>query len=133
MKKLINKYNEIIMYGIFGVLTTLINLLIFYVLDKLGVNVYLNNSIAWVISVLFAFITNKLYVFNSKDTSYKIIAKEGIAFFLARIFSYFVDMFTIFMIFQVMGINKMIAKIISNVIVIIINYLLSKIIIFKKK
>ncbi len=133
MKKLINKYNEIIMYGIFGVLTTLINLLTFYVLDKLGVNVYLNNSIAWVISVLFAFITNKLYVFNSKDTSYKIIAKEGIAFFLARIFSYFVDMFTIFMIFQVMGINKMIAKIISNVIVIIINYLLSKIIIFKKK
>ena len=133
MKKLINKYNELIMYGIFGVLTTLINLLTFYVLDKLGVNVYLNNSIAWVISVLFAFITNKLYVFNSKDTSYKIIAKEGIAFFLARIFSYFVDMFTIFMIFQVMGINKMIAKIISNVIVIIINYLLSKIIIFKKK
>ena len=133
MKKLINKYNELIMYGIFGVLTTLINLITFYVLDKLGVNVYLNNSIAWVISVLFAFITNKLYVFNSKDTSYKIIAKEGIAFFLARIFSYFVDMFTIFMIFQVMGINKMIAKIISNVIVIIINYLLSKIIIFKKK
>ena len=133
MKKLINKYNELIMYGIFGVLTTLINLLIFYVLDRLGVNVYLNNSIAWIISVLFAFITNKLYVFNSKDTSYKIIAKEGIAFFLARIFSYFVDMFTIFMIFQVMGINKMIAKIISNVIVIIINYLLSKIIIFKKK
>ena len=133
MKKLINKYNELIMYGRFGVLTTLINLLTFYVLDKLGVNVYLNNSIAWVISVLFAFITNKLYVFNSKDTSYKIIAKEGIAFFLARIFSYFVDMFTIFMIFQVMGINKMIAKIISNVIVIIINYLLSKIIIFKKK
>ena len=133
MKKLINKYNELIMYGIFGVLTTLINLLTFYVLDKLGVNIYLNNSIAWIISVLFAFITNKLYVFNSKDTSYKIIAKEGIAFFLARIFSYFVDMFTIFMIFQVMGINKMIAKIISNVIVIIINYLLSKIIIFKKK
>ena len=133
MKKLINKYNEIIMYGIFGVLTTIINLLIFYILDRLGVNVYLNNSIAWIISVLFAFITNKLYVFNSKDTSYKIIAKEGIAFFLARIFSYFVDMFTIFMIFQVMGINKMIAKIISNVIVIIINYLLSKIIIFKKK
>ena len=133
MKKLINKYNELIMYGIFGVLTTLINLLIFYVLDRLGVNVYLNNSIAWIISVLFAFITNKLYVFNSKDTSYEIIAKEGIAFFLARIFSYFVDMFTIFMIFQVMGINKMIAKIISNVIVIIINYLLSKIIIFKKK
>ena len=121
------------MYGIFGVLTTIINLLIFYILDRLGVNVYLNNSIAWIISVLFAFITNKLYVFNSKDTSYEIIIKEGFAFFLARIFSYFVDMFTIFMIFQVMGINKIIAKIISNIIVIIINYLLSKIIIFKKK
>ena len=101
------------MYGVFGVLTTLINILIFYVLDKLGFNVYLNNSIAWVVSVLFAFITNKLYVFNSKDTSYQVIIKEGAVFFLARIFSYFVDMFTIFMIFQIMGINKMIAKIIS--------------------
>lgn len=52
IEKLINKYNELIMYGIFGVLTTLINLLTFYVLDKLGVNVYLNNSIAWVISII---------------------------------------------------------------------------------
>lgn len=133
MKKKYKKYYELVMYGLFGVLTTLINIAIFYILDKLGVNVYVNNSIAWIVSVLFAFITNKLYVFDSKDMSRQIVFKEGVSFFLARIFSYFVDMFTIFMLFQVLGINKMIAKIISNIIVIIINYLLSKIIIFKKK
>ena len=130
---LLDKYHEIIMYGIFGVLTTLINILIFYILDKIGVNVYLNNSIAWIVSVLFAFVTNKFYVFESKNKEIKTILKEGGSFFLARILSYFIDMLTIFALFQVIGINKMIAKVISNIIVIIINYILSKLIIFKTK
>ena len=132
MKRILKKYKELFLYGIFGVLTTLINIVIFYLLDKIGINVYINNTIAWIVSVLFAFITNKIFVFESKNMSLKIILKEGFSFFLARIFSYFVDMFMIFILFQVMGINKMIAKVISNVIVIIINYFLSKLIIFKK-
>ena len=132
MKRILKKYKELFLYGIFGVLTTLINIVIFYLLDKIGINVYINNTIAWIVSVLFAFITNKIFVFESKNMSLKIILKEGFSFFLARIFSYFVDMFMIFILFQVMGINKMIAKVISNAIVIIINYFLSKLIIFKK-
>lgn len=132
MKKLFKKYQELILYGIFGVLTTLINIIIFYLLDKIGINVYINNTIAWILSVLFAFITNKMFVFESKDFSKKIVLKEGFSFFLARIFSYFIDMFTIFMLFQVLGVNKMISKVVSNVVVIIVNYVLSKLFIFKK-
>lgn len=133
IKKMFKKYKELIMYGIFGVLTTLVNIVVFYLLDKVGINTYLNNTIAWILSVLFAFVTNKFFVFESKAKDKKTIFKEGTSFFTARIFSYFVDMFTIYLLFQVMGINKMISKIISNVIVIIINYVLSKLFIFKKK
>jgi putative flippase GtrA len=131
--KFLNKYREIIMYGIFGILTTIINIFIFYILDKIGINVYLNNSIAWLISVLFAFFTNKFYVFESKNNSVKVIFKEGISFFAARVLSYFIDMLTIFILFQTFGLNKMLSKVISNVIVIIINYVLSKLVIFKNK
>lgn len=133
MKKILKKYKELILYIVFGILTTLINIGVFYLLDKIGINVYINNTIAWVISVLFAFITNKIFVFESKSLNSKVLFKEGLSFFLARVLSYFIDMFTIFLLFQMMGVNKIIAKIISNVIVIIINYLLSKLVIFKKK
>ena len=83
-------------------------------------------------SVIFAFITNKLYVFESKSLDIKTIFKEGTSFLGARIFSYFVDMGTIYLLFDGLRINKLISKIVSNIIVIIINYIFSKFI-FKKK
>lgn len=136
MKKIIElmkKYKEIIMYLIFGVLTTLINIVSFYIMDKLGIALYVNNTIAWILSVLFAFVTNKLFVFESKDTKPKIILKEGISFFGFRLLSYFVDMLCIFLLVDVFKINKMIAKVVGNIIVIIINYAFSKLFIFKKE
>ena len=136
MKKIIElmkKYKEIIMYLIFGVLTTLINIVSFYIMDKLGIALYVNNTIAWILSVLFAFITNKLFVFESKDKNPKIILKEGISFFGFRLLSYFVDMLCIFLLVDVFKINKLIAKVVGNVIVIIINYVFSKLFIFKKE
>lgn len=130
---LFNKYKELIMYLIFGVLTTLVNILVFYILDKLGVNVYVNNTIAWISSVTFAFITNKLYVFNSKDTSFKKIVKEGVSFYGFRLLSYGFDMLIMFIMVDMLNINKMISKICANIFVIIINYVFSKLFIFKKE
>ena len=132
MQELIIKNKEIIKYLIFGILTTLVNILCFYILDKLNVDIYINNTISWIVSVIFAFITNKLYVFESKSLDIKIIFKEGTSFLGARIFSYFVDMGTIYLLFDGLRINKLISKIASNIIVIIINYIFSKFI-FKKK
>lgn len=132
MQELIIKNKEIIKYLIFGILTTLVNILCFYILDKLNIDIYINNTISWIVSVIFAFITNKLYVFESKSLDIKIIFKEGTSFLGARIFSYFVDMGTIYLLFDGLKINKLISKIVSNIIVIIINYIFSKFI-FKKK
>ena len=132
LKMLIIKNKEIIKYLIFGILTTLVNILCFYILDKLNIDIYINNTISWIVSVIFAFITNKLYVFESKSLDIKIIFKEGTSFLGARIFSYFVDMGTIYLLFDGLRINKLISKVVSNIIVIIINYIFSKFI-FKKK
>ena len=132
MQELIIKNKEIIKYLIFGILTTLVNILCFYILDKLNIDIYINNTISWIVSVIFAFITNKLYVFESKSLDIKTIFKEGTSFLGARIFSYFVDMGTIYLLFDGLRTNKLISKIVSNIIVIIINYIFSKFI-FKKK
>ena len=127
-----NKIKEVIWYGFFGVLTTLVNIISFYFLDKTGMNVYLNNFIAWFLSVLFAFITNKLYVFNSKSLDKKVVIKEICSFFFFRILSLGIDMAGMYICISLLNIGKMISKIIMNVIVIVANYIFSKIFIFKK-
>lgn len=133
IKRMCTKYKELLLYGIFGVLTTLINIGCFFVLDQLEVNMYLNNTISWVVSVLFAYITNKIFVFESKDCSFKVLIKEGSSFFFFRILSYFMDMFAMYLLVDIFLLSKMFSKIISNIIVIIANYVFSKLFIFKKK
>lgn len=132
IKELIKKYKEIIMYLIFGILTTLVNIVSFYIMDKCNINLYVNNTIAWILSVLFAYITNKLFVFESKSLEPKVVLKEGLSFFGFRLISYFMDMFCIFIMVDVFSINKMISKIVGNIIVIIANYIFSKLFIFRK-
>ena len=128
-----NKIKEVLWYGFFGVLTTLINIISFYLLDKTGMNVYINNFIAWMLSVLFAFITNKLFVFSSKSLNKKIIIKEIISFFFFRILSLGIDMLGMYILISLININKMISKIIMNIIVIVANFIFSKMFIFKSK
>lgn len=128
-----NKYREVLMYLVFGALSTVVNIVSFYILDKLGVSLYINNFISWALSVIFAFVTNKLVVFESKSSDKKDLVREASSFVLARVFSLIVDMLCISLFINVLHIGKMISKIISNVIVIIINYVFSKLFIFKKK
>lgn len=132
IKELIKKYKEIIMYLIFGVLTTLVNIVSFYIMDKCNINLYVNNTIAWILSVLFAYITNKLFVFESKSLEPKVVIKEGLSFLSFRLISYFMDMLCIFIMVDIFSINKMISKIVGNVIVIVANYIFSKLFIFRK-
>ena len=89
IKKLYKKYEEVILYVVFGVLTTLVNFVSFWVFNKiLGEKFYLvSNVIAWFISVVFAYVTNKLWVFESKSWAFKILLKEVPEFFAARLFS----------------------------------------------
>lgn len=135
MKKLYNKYKEIINYIIFGALTTLISLLVYFVL----VNTFLNpddaiklqiaNVISWIAGVFFAYITNRRYVFESKE---KNKAKEATKFFAARITTLLIDMLIMFIGVTIFGVNDKIIKVISQIIVVISNYVFSKLIVFKK-
>ena len=131
MKEQFIKYKEVIMYLIFGVLTTLVNIITYYISTKIFLIDYqISNIIAWIISVTFAFVTNKLYVFESK-TNDKIL-KEIISFYSLRLFSLGIDIFTMYIMVSILSIDDLIAKVVANVIVIVINYITSKLITFKK-
>ena len=128
-KSWFNKYYEVLSYLFFGGCTTLINILAFYILRVLNVELFLSNAIAWIISVLFAFITNKLFVFESKGN----VLKESISFFIVRLISLGLDMLCMYLLISVLSTNELLSKIITNVIVIILNYVFSKIFVFKKQ
>ena len=130
-KKLVNR--ETILYVVFGVLTTLINLAVFALSSRLSIAWELGNGIAWIVSVLFAFITNKLFVFESKSFRFGIFLRELLSFFAARLFSLAVEYAGLWLLIDVLGWKEMLAKILMNIVVIILNYLLSKLLIFKKQ
>lgn len=128
MKDLINKYKEVISYLFFGVCTTVINFIAFYFFEKF-ITHEIANIFAWAISVTFAFITNKLFVFKTKGFS----MKEVSGFLGARVLSLVIDEGLLILAVNVLLMNAMISKIVINFLVIAINYILSKFLIFKKK
>lgn len=123
-----------ILYLIFGILTTAINIVVFdRCYSALLWPWQSANAFAWILSVLFAFITNKLFVFESKSFAAKIFWKEFFEFFAARLFSLGVDMLCMWLLLDIAHWNGLPAKIADNIIVIAINYVLSKLVIFRKK
>ncbi len=132
--ELYRKYKETILYLVFGGLTTLINIVTYWLLTKpLGIDFMVSNAIAWAVSVLFAFVTNKLFVFESKGLNAALVVKELVLFVGARLFSGALDMGIMYLFIDILHFNDLLIKVLSNVIVIIVNYVLSKLIIFKKK
>ena len=120
----IKKYKSVILYLIFGVLTTLVNFVAYNICyTKLQFPNLVSNTIAWILSVLFAFITNKIWVFKSKSFG---LSK------LARLFTGFLDTAIMFVGVDLLKRNWIIAKIVSSVVVVILNYIFSKLFIFRK-
>jgi putative flippase GtrA len=125
---------EMILYIVFGVFTTLINIVAFQIANgPLHWSWQMANILAWVLAVAFAFITNKLYVFRSKSLAAAVVLKELIEFVGARLLSLGVDYLCMWILIDVFGWNELLSKIADNVIVVLINYVLSKLIIFRKK
>lgn len=137
--ELYKKYKEIIMYLFFGVTTTIVNWVIYICLIKVGSMTVVANMIAWLGAVSYAFITNKLFVFESKSMSPDVVLKEGISFFMARMFSGVFEiigpevLMSAGMRQQLFGIKGFVAKIVISVLVIIMNYVLSKLLVFRNK
>lgn len=132
IKKRYQQYRAVISYLFFGVITTLINIGVFAVLNHYGHwNYQLANIIAWFLSVLFAYITNKIWVFQSKTTTTAGLFKEMGNFFLFRILSLLIDVVILFIGITLLKQNALLIKVIDNVIVVVVNYLVSKVFIFK--
>lgn len=125
---------ETVLYIVFGVLTTLINIVVF---DRcyyaLGWSWQAANAVAWILAVLFAFLTNKLFVFESKSFRAAVFWREFTGFFAARLLSLGVDYACMWLLIDVAGWNGLLSKIVDNVLVVVINYILSKFLIFVKK
>lgn len=128
------KYREIIVYVFFGGLTTLCNIFVYWICaHPLNIDEITSTIIAFVVSVIFAFATNRIWVFHSGARGIKEIAYELCRFFGARLFSGGLDVLIIFVFVTHMGFNDMIIKLLSNVMVVILNYIFSKLFVFKKK
>lgn len=120
---------ELFLYMFFGVLTTLVNIAVYLFFTRLlGVNYLISNILAWTLSVLFAYVTNRIWVFESRNND---ILKEMALFFAGRIFSGVVDTGLMWLLIDVLFVGDAISKIIVQVIVVVLNYVLSKAVVFK--
>lgn len=134
IKELILKYKGFIFYAVFGVLTTVINIAVYAICyTKLGIANIPSDIIAWLIAVLFAFITNKLWVFDSKSMDKQTVISELIKFMCARLATGGVDLLIMYIGVDLMHGPEIILKTASNVLVIILNYILSRLVVFRKK
>lgn len=133
IKTLLLKYKEQILYILFGVFTTVVNIVVFAICaDMMHLDTYVSNFAAWVLAVTFAYITNKIWVFESKTTDAKELLREIVSFTGARVLTLGIDMVLMFVGVDILHINKLIVKVLANVVVIVSNYVLSKLFIFKK-
>lgn len=134
IKELYKKYKSVILYVFFGGCTTLINIVTYWLCyNKLGIKNVPSTIIAWVAAVLFAFVTNKLFVFESRGRSKSRTLYELVSFFGCRMLTGALDVGIMAFAVDYMHWNGLLWKILSNVLVLVSNYFASKFIIFKKK
>ena len=124
---------DILLYLVFGVLTTLINVVVYGVCaDVMHVDVMISTIIAWILAVLFAYVTNRKWVFHSTVTDKDGLIKELIAFFGCRLGTGVIDLIMMFVFVEIMKFPGMFIKFLANIFVIVLNYVASKVVIFKK-
>ena len=134
IKQLLVKYWEVLTYLFFGVLTTVVNYLIYLpVYNLLGLSAAVSNAIAWVVAVAFAYLTNKPFVFKSHDWSAKTVVPELTKFVGTRVASGGMESAIIWIAVDLLGGNGNIWKLVTSVLVVILNYVGSKLLVFRKK
>lgn len=141
-EKLVRLVNhEIVSYVFFGLLTTVVSIGAFYIFNELlGTEAFLRdknylvaNALSWIAAVLFAFVTNKLFVFRSRSWKAAVAGPEFISFVSARLLSLLVDMGLMYQFISILGLREMLAKLIVQIVIVIINYVFSKLFIFQRK
>ena len=135
IKELYIEFKEIINYVIFGGLAMLVNFVSYFIFARVyHIDEVISSGLSWFCSVLFAYVTNKIFVFDSKTNGKKEVIKECISFFLARIVSGILcDVGTFALMVDVLHIHDIVSKVVTQVMVVIMNYVFSKFIVFKKE
>lgn len=129
----VKQYKAIILYILFGILTTIINLVSYTGMIYLHWDVQLSVILSWLITVLSAYLTNRKWVFNSKATTSVELLREFLAFLSSRVLTLILEMIIIWFGVQLLKQNPLIWKLIDNVVVVIFNYIISKLFVFKRK
>lgn len=133
IRKLIEKYWDILTYLFFGVLSTVVNYLVYLpVLYLLGWSAAVSNMVAWVVAVAFAFLTNKPFVFKSHDWSMQTVLPELSKFVGCRIASGVGETLILFLTVDLLGWSGAVWKLVTSVLVVVANYFGSKFLVFKK-
>ena len=133
IRALLEKYWDVITYLVFGVLTTVVNYVVYLpVYNVLGLSAAVSNAIAWVVAVAFAFLTNKPFVFKSSDWSAKTVVPELTKFVGCRVASGAAETLILLLVVDILGWNGNLWKLLVSVLVVIMNYFGSKLLVFKK-
>ena len=134
IKELVEKYWDIVSYLFFGVCTTIVNYLIYIPCYNLwGLSASVSNMVAWVVAVAFAYLTNKPFVFKSNDWSAATVVPELTKFIGCRIGSGAAETLILFLAADLLGWNGNIWKLLTQVMVVVLNYIGSKLLVFRKK
>lgn len=133
IRNLIAKYYDILAYLVFGVLTTVVNYLVYLpCYNLLEMSAAVSNVIAWAVAVAFAYLTNKPFVFRSHDWSAKTVIPELTKFVGSRIASGALETGIIFLTVDLLAWNGNVMKLVTSVIVVVLNYIASKLLVFRK-
>lgn len=132
IKELIKKYKEFISYGFWGGVTTLLHIVLFWILIKLEIKYYIANIITLITIKTLCYFVNKIFVFKSKCKNKKELLKEILKYIFSRLFTMIIDYFGLILLVEVFKINEVIGKIIILILVVIINYFLCKKYVYKK-
>lgn len=141
------KNKSVLLYLFFGGLTTFVSIFTFWLAEVLirtdfdvsilghiySTKVVLSNAISWICAVLFAFFTNRIWVFNSPTDNWKDFFKQMFAFFGGRFATFLLETAILVVFVSMLDFNEMIMKVIAQIIVLVSNYIISKLIVFKKR
>ena len=134
IRDLYKKYEDKILYLIFGALATAVNYGVYWLCaHPLNLSVVLSTIVAWVAAMIFAYFTNRKWVFRSEACTPKENICEFVSFFLCRLGTGLLDMALMYLLVDQLHLNDMVMKALVNILVIILNYVASKLLIFKKK
>lgn len=133
LTQLYYQYKDVLAYLIFGGLTTLVNMVVFFITNNLGHwNYQVANVMAWFLSVLFAYLTNRVWVFHSHFTTFRALERETVKFFSARAATLVIDAGIMWIGVSLLQQNAMLTKLVDQVVVVIANYFFSKWFVFRK-